>query len=148
MASTKRTPRETWDALRRQAEEAEIDRFLAKTKDEVDAGLRAHGRDPAAVRAAGEALATKLRADRVRLAWQVEAAQALAKEQARFDARPPRYAGLSRDELEKRLAVARKDPRLAQPVAVMFRNRKPEEASEEELRAILEEIDALAEDTE
>jgi hypothetical protein len=44
-----------------------------------------------------------------------------------------------------RLAAARKDPRLTQPVAVMFRNRKTEEASEEELRAILEEIDALGE---
>jgi hypothetical protein len=31
---------------------------------------------------------------------------------------------------------------------VMFRNRKAEEASEEELRAILEEIDALGEEEE
>jgi hypothetical protein len=45
-------------------------------------------------------------------------------------------------------AAARTNPRLAQPVAVMFRNRKAEEASDEELRAILEEIDALAEDSE
>lgn len=147
MASTKRTPGETWEAVQRQGEQAEIDRFAAKSRAEVDASLRARGHDPAAVRAEGEALAKKLRSDRERLAWQVEAAEALAREQARFDARPPRYAGLSRAELLQRLAVARTDPRLAQPVAVMFRNRKAEEASEEELRAILEEIEALAEES-
>jgi hypothetical protein len=147
---TKRTltPKDTWDAIRRQAESDEIDRFLAKSRAEVDASLRAKGHDPAAVRAEGEALAKKLRADRERLGWQVEAAEGLAKEQARFEARTPKYTGLSHAQLLERLAVARTNPRLAQPVAVMFRNRKPEEASDEELRAILEEIDALAEDSE
>jgi hypothetical protein len=145
---TKRAPKETWDAIRRQAESDEIDRYLAKSRAEVDASLRAHGHDPAAVRAEGEALAKALRADRERLAWQVEAAQALANEQARFEARPSRYADVPRAELLARIAVARKSPRLAQPVAVLFRNRKAEEASEEELRAILEEIEVLAEEPE
>jgi hypothetical protein len=148
MTKRTRTSKETWDAIRRQAESDEIDRFLAKSPAEVDASLRAQGHDPAAVRAEGEALAKKLRADRERLAWQVEAAERLAKEQARFAARAPKYASLSRDELLARLATARTNPRLAQPVAVMFRNRKAEEASEEELRAILEEIDALGEEEE
>ena len=43
--------------------------------------------------------------------------------------------------------AARKDPRLSQPAAVMFRNRKIEEANEDELREILEEMEALAEGT-
>ncbi len=145
MAATKRTPKQTWAAIEEQARQAEIDRFLAKTPAQVDASLRAHGHDPVAVRAEGEALAKKLRADRERLAWQVEAAEGLAREQARLDARPSRYADLSLKELQDQLAVARANPRLAQPVAVMFRNRKTEEASEEELRAILEEIEALGE---
>jgi hypothetical protein len=146
MATKKRTPEETWDALRRQAEAEEIETFLALRSDEVDANLRAKGYDPAQVRAEGEALAKKLRADRERLAWQVEAAQGLAREQARFAARPARYAGLSRGELLARIAAARTDPRFTQPVSVMFRNRKAEEASEDELRAVLEEIDALRSD--
>ena len=146
---TKRTPKETWDAIRRQAESDEIERFLAKSPAEVDASLRARGHDPAAVRAEGEAFVKKLRADRGdRLAWQVEAAEGLAKEQARFEARVPKYAGLSHAQLVARLTAARTSPRFAQPVAVMFRNRKPEEATEEELRAILEEIDALGEENE
>jgi hypothetical protein len=65
---TNRTPRETWDAIQREAESDEIARFLAKSRAEVDASLRAQGHDPTTVRAEGEALARKLRAERERLA--------------------------------------------------------------------------------
>lgn len=145
MTKPKRTPAETWKAIERQAEDDEIARFLAKSPAEVDASLRAAGHDPAAVRAEGKALAAQLLADRDRLAWQVEAAEGLAREQARMDARTSRHATLSRAELLAKIAVARRDPRLVQRVAVMFRNRSEEEASEDELRAILQEIEALAE---
>ena len=142
------TPTESWDAVRRQAEQDEIDRFLQKTPAEVDASLRASGHDPATVRAEGEAFVKKIQANQDRLAWQKEAAEGLAKEQARLAARPPRYTGLSHRELLERLTTARANPRFVQPVAILFRNRKAEEASEEELRAILEELDALAETNE
>jgi hypothetical protein len=147
---TKRTrkPEETWDAIRRQAERAEIERFLKKTPAEVDASLRARGYDPAAVRAEGEAFAKNIQAQQDRLAWQKEAAEGLAKEQARLAARPPKYAGVPHKKLVELVAAARTNPRFGQPVAVLFRNRKAEEASEEELRAILEEIDALTESDE
>jgi hypothetical protein len=145
MATNKRSPRETWDLIEKQTREDEINRFLAKSRDEVDASLRAAGHDPVAVRAEGEALAKKLLADRDRLAWQITAAEGLAREQARFAGRPSKYAGLSLAELQERVTEARKSPRFAQPVAVMFRNRKVEEASEEELRALLDEIESLAE---
>jgi len=155
MTKRPRTPGETWDAIRRQAESDEIDRFLAKSRAEVDASLRARGHDPAAVRAEGEAFVKKLRADRdARPAWQTEAAEGLAKAQARFEARGPKYAGLSRAELVARISAVRTSARFAEPneaarqgsrLAVMFRNRKAEEATEEELRGILEEIDALGE---
>ena len=145
---TKRTPTEMWEAVRRQAERDEIDRFLKKTTAEVDASLRARGHDPAAVRAEGEALVKKIQADQDRLAWQKQAAEGLAREQARLAARPPRYAGLPRGELLALVTAARANPRFTQPVAILFRNRKAEEASEEELRAILEELEALAETNE
>ena len=142
---TKRTQAEPWDAVRRQAERDEIDRFLRKTPAEVDASLRARGHDPAAVRAEGEAFVKKIQAGQDRLAWQKQAAEGLAREQARLAARPPRYVGLPRGELLGLVTAARANPRFVQPVAVLFRNRKAEEASEEELCAILEELDALAE---
>jgi hypothetical protein len=144
--ATKRTPEEVWKAITRQAEEDEIDRFLAMSDEEVDAELRAHGGDPAEIRRAGAKLAEKLAADRDRLAWQYEAAAGLAREQAKLEARPKKYDGVPRAKLEELLAAARKSPRFPQPIAVMFRNRKPEEASDDELRALLEEIDDLAGD--
>jgi hypothetical protein len=62
MAAAKRTASETWDAIERQAREAEIKAFLALTPAQVDARLRARGEDPAAVRAEGEALVRRIRA--------------------------------------------------------------------------------------
>jgi hypothetical protein len=61
METPKRTPLETWEALERQAREAEIDRFLAKTDAEVEASLRAAGHDPAALRREGAALGETLK---------------------------------------------------------------------------------------
>jgi hypothetical protein len=142
MASTKRTPRETWKALEQQRRDDEISRFLAKSPSEVDASLRAAGHDPAAVRAEGVAFAKQLVADRDRLAWQRDAAEGMARARARFErGLSSKYAALPRKDLLERLAQASKGP---QPAAAMFRNRKTEEASDDELRAILEEIDAVS----
>ncbi len=146
--ATKRTPEEVWKAIVKGAEDDEIDRVLAMSDQEVDAELRAHGGDPEKIRREGAALAAKLGADADRLAWQFEAAEALAREQARLAARPKKYDAVPRAELEMLLAAARTSPRFAQPVAVMFRNRKTEEASDDELRALLEEIDDLADGNE
>ena len=145
MATKKRTPREAWNAIEKQREDDEIARFAAKTKDEVDASLRSAGLDPARVREAGAAIGKRLLADRARLSWQIEAAEGQAKEQARLDARAGRYAKSSRAELLELLTVARRDPRLGGQAAVMFRNREDEEATEGELRGMLEELEALAE---
>ena len=144
MAAKKRTPEEAWEALDAQARADEIDRFLATPTSEVEARLREAGIDPDKLRAEGEALARRLSAERKRLAWQVEAAEGLAREQARVAALRGRYATMPRAELRDRIAAALKDPRLAQPVTMMFRNRTAEEATDDELRAILEEIEALA----
>jgi hypothetical protein len=146
MSSAKRTPRETWKAIEAQAREAEIDHFLALPAAEIDARLRAAGHDPAAIRREGTLLAKKLGADRDRLAWQVAAAEGLARAQADFErAKTGKYASLSGEPLRARVMAMSKDARFTQPVSVLFRNRTSEEASDEELRAILEELDALAE---
>ena len=145
MAAKKRTDEETWKAILHEAEAAETKRALEETPEEVDAGLRAAGMDPAKVRAKGAALAARLLEDRERLSWMVEAARARARENARAKAREARYGGLSREELLARVTAARNDPRLAQPVTFMFRNHKTEEATDEQLRGMLADVDALAE---
>jgi hypothetical protein len=145
MTTKKRTPKETWDAIVKGAEDDEIERALAESPEEVDQGLREAGLDPATVRSDGAALAKKLMADRERLAWQVEAALGEARDLARAKGREGRYAKLDRAELLTRLTASKKDPRLAQPVAFMFRNHAPEQATEAQLREMLEAVDALAE---
>jgi hypothetical protein len=145
MPSAKRTARETWKAIEAQARQDEIDRFLALPAAAVDARLRAAGHDPAAIRAEGALLAKKLGAEQDRLARQVMAAEAIAPMRAGFDRAKSKYASLSGDELRARIKAARNDPRFDQPVSVLFRGRKQEEATDEELRMILAAIDALAE---
>ena len=51
---------------------------------------------------------------------------------------------IPRTELVARLDVARRDPRFATPVAMMFRKKSAEESTDDELRAMLEEIEFLA----
>jgi hypothetical protein len=145
MAAKKRTAKETWDAIIRDAEKAEIDEALAETPEQVDEGLRRAGMDPAKVREKGKNLAARLLEERERLSWMVDAARARAREEARAKGREGRYAGLSRPELLARLAATKNDPRLTKPVAFMFRNHAPETATEAQLRGMLEDLDALAE---
>ena len=139
----KRTPEEIATAIETMGEDDELDRLLAMDDDALDRELREGGFDPEAIRARGAALGGELVARRARLAWQAGAQDALDRVRARFDRRPPRTERLPRTELLARIAHARTDPRLAQPVAVMFRNRSADEASDEELEAILDEIEAL-----
>ena len=143
MATKKRTPKETWEAIIRTAEEEEIARALAETTEEVDLGLRQAGMDPAAVRQKGEELGKRLLAQRK---WRAEAEAGQAKEQAKVEAMKGRYASLPRGDLLARLAAAKANPRFSGRVAVMFRNHPPEKASEDELREMLEELDGLAGD--
>jgi hypothetical protein len=144
MAAKKRTAKEAWESIQRAAEEEEVARAASESAEEVDAGLREHGLDPAKVREDGAALAARLLADRERLAWQLEAAKAKARDEARAKAREGKYAKLDRAALLKRLAAVKSDPRFAKPVSFMFRNHTPEEATEEQLRGMLEDLDALA----
>jgi hypothetical protein len=51
---------------------------------------------------------------------------------------------LSREELWKRVESARNDPRFAAPVAALFRSKTPEASTDEELQALLDQIELLA----
>ncbi len=142
---TKRNARQEWDAIEKLAVEDEMDRILALSDAELDRELVDAGFDPKVEAEKGAAMAADLVAHRHEQAWQAEAEAKLARVQSRFAARGSRGEKLTRAELEGRIAMARTDPRLAQPVSVMFRNRPAEKATDEELEAMLEEIEALAE---
>ena len=61
------------------------------------------------------------------------------------EARPCRDPGALLTRLD---AYARRDPRFAAPVAVLFQKKAPEACTDEELQALLEAIDLLAQDRE
>jgi hypothetical protein len=143
-ARAPRTPEETWEALEAAADEDEMDRILALTDEEVDAELAAEGFDPAAERARGAALARELLAARDRQAWQGPAHDKLEAARARFASRPPRRGKLPRADLLAQIERARNDPRFTGQATVMYRNRGGEEATDEELDALLTELEALA----
>jgi hypothetical protein len=145
MPARKRTPEEQWKALEAQAHEDEMDRILALSEADLDRELADAGLDPAAVGDDAAALAERMLRRREGQEWQAEAARKLARVQARFDAK----AGAPRERLPRPELLARIERARAAGaahggrVSVMFRNRKPEEASDDELAELLEEIEAL-----
>jgi hypothetical protein len=95
--------------------------------------------DPARVRREGAALAKKL----------LERRRAVLKQRAQADLAARRAAAKavviprdSRLELLAMLAKVQKDPRYAERITAMFRKRKLEEASNDEIATLLEEIEA------
>lgn len=140
----KRTPEAVWQTLEARAAEDELARVDDLTGEELDRELLGAGLDAGRLGTDGAALAAQLLARRDRLSWQAEAQARLDHVRATVARRDPR-ARRSRPELLAGIAAARSSPHLAQPVAVMFRNRSAEEASDEELEALLEELEALAE---
>jgi hypothetical protein len=141
----KRTAREAWKAIEELAIEDEMDRILALSDAQLDAELVDAGFDPKEQADKGAAMATALLEHRAEQAWQAAAQDKSDRVGARFASRGPRGEKLSHDELLAAITRARLDPRLAQPVEVMFRNRPTEKATDEELEAMLEEIEGLAE---
>jgi hypothetical protein len=143
-----RTAGETLDALRRLAEEDALDDALEETRamsdDEIARAIEAEGGDAAGIGERGTALAARLLERRERLAhWQERAAAALAKATERARQAPRMPSGLPRDELKRRIDIARTDARFAAPIAAAFRNRSSEESTDEELAALLDEIEIL-----
>jgi len=123
-----------------------LDESLAKdvltdaySPDEVNAAIRAAGGDPAALGQRGAELVKQLLKER-RLSWREAAKQSLAETQSVSD--DADLATLSREQLLRAIEEARKEPSLSGVVGA-FHKRKPEQASQEELRALLSEMRTL-----
>jgi hypothetical protein len=139
MASSKRkTDRQVWDEL---TADAELERIKHLSRAELDAEIRAAGGDPDAIGRRGAALASKLLPERG-LDWKARA-KARAAETIKRVGEWPSFAGLTRTELLARLQAARTDARFSAPVVAAFRKRTSDESSDDELRAILEEVEVL-----
>jgi hypothetical protein len=145
MSRPKPSPTKLWKAIQESQLQADVDDILAMSDDELDAHLRAQGADPAKIRADGEALAKELDARQERLAWHDEMHEKLDDFRAVAEARRAALREkLSREALLARLKGARADARFAEPVAALFRDKTPEACTDEELEALIEQIDLLA----
>jgi hypothetical protein len=129
---------ELWDKLQA---DADLDRLKHLSSSDLDAEIRAAGGDPDAIGRRGAALATKHLPERT-LDWK-ERAKARKDAMDRSVGEWPQLAGLSRKDLLERLRAARIDARFSAPIVAAFRKRTEEESTDDELRAILEEIEVL-----
>ena len=146
MSSEKKKPRdavEVWRVLQEQAALDEMDAILEMTDEELDAQLEADGFDPRAVRERGAALAAELLERRRARAWQRDAEAKLEALRKTRAAAPPKPS-LSRVELLASIERARNHPRLASGVATQFHKKTLEASTDEELAALLEELELLA----
>ena len=134
-----------WKSIQSSEAQDDVDEVLAMSDAELDAFLVAHGGDPAKIRAEGEALAQELDARRDRLRWHDAMDAKLAKVRAAAEAKrtAPRET-LTRAELFARIEKARVDPRFTAPVAALFRDTTPEASTDDELQALLDQIELLA----
>jgi hypothetical protein len=139
----KRGGAQLWKALK----QAEIDDDLAEIEamsdTDLDAYISSNGGDPAGIRARGEALVKGLIESRERLAWHGEMDSKLTAFRATAEATRTRTP-LPRAELHARLTVARNNPRFAAPAAMLFQKKTAEASTDEELQALLDELELLA----
>jgi hypothetical protein len=140
MASKRKTDAELLDAL---AAEAELARIGALSKSEVKDELHAAGFDSDAVGKRGAELAQKLLAKRAGAAggWK-DAARATRDAMRAQVGAFPAFGAMARSELLALVQAARTDPRYGAVIA-SFHKRGDEEATDEELRDLLAQIEAV-----
>jgi uncharacterized protein involved in exopolysaccharide biosynthesis len=143
--SSKKPAVSLWKAIQDAELDDDVNEILALSDADLDAYLSSHGGDPDAIRARGEALAKELDARQDRLAWHGDLEKKLATVRATAAAvRSAPREKLSRTELRARIDRARTDPRFAAPVAALFRAKTLEASTDEELQALLDQIELLA----
>ena len=141
---TKKSPLTLWRTLQEQQIQDDVDEILAMSDAELDAYVRSNGGDPAAIRARGATLAKELGDRRAKLAWHADMHEKSDTFRATAAARRSTVK-LPRAELLTRLSAARTDPRFAAPVAALFQKKTAEASTDDELQALLDQIDLLRE---
>lgn len=113
----------------------------AYSSEEICSLIHQNGGDPDAIGQRGAALVQELLKQR-RLFWQPAAKQRAEQMKSVFD-QVRDLTIQTRDEVLNQLELLRTDSLLGEPIRAAFRKRKPEEAADDELRALLKEMEAL-----
>jgi hypothetical protein len=141
MTTKGKTDSELWTAL----EGLDDDLLDLDLPEElVDEELTAMGIDPTALARKGSEFVAKAKEDE-RLSWQVQAEERRAQLAARAAKGATQVtADMNRDAVLARLDELRAtDPKVGTAIKMAARKRRPEESSDDELRALLEEMEAL-----
>lgn len=140
MATKGKTDKELWNALEGLDEDL-LDLDLPEAL--VDEELRAMGVDPSELATRASEFAARAK-DAERLSWQAQAEERRARLQALASkATSSLPARMDRKEMLARLDALRAAPSVGSSIKMAARKRKPEESSDDELRALLEEMEAL-----
>jgi hypothetical protein len=132
-----------WKALKQAEIEDDVNEVLAMSDAELDGFISANGGNPAAIRASGASLAKELLERRERNAWHGTMDKKLSDFRDVADAARTKVK-LPRLEILHRLEIARNDPRFAVPVGALFQKKTAEASTDEELQALLDQIELLA----
>lgn len=140
MVTKGKTDKELWRSLE-ELDDDLLDFDLPEAV--VDEQLTAIGVDPSALAIRGGAFVAKTKEDE-RLSWQQRAQDRRVELQARASSAARVPADMDRPAVLARLEELRTlDPNLGTAIRMAARKRKPEESTDEELRALLEEMEAL-----
>ena len=141
MATKGKTERELWKALPGLDDDL-LDPALPESG--VDAELRALGIDPVALAKRGSRFVAQVK-EGERLSWQARARDERGRLQNLAAKSTTRVLpNTSRKEILARLEALRTtDANVGPAIKMAARKRKPEESTDEELRALLEEMEAL-----
>jgi hypothetical protein len=140
MASKKLTDGELVDAL-----SSKLDDSILSSDypiDDVQRELREAGTDPNEIGRWGSALVVEL-AKKRRLAWQTKAIKARDAMQSKL-ARRTVIAEMTRADLLRRIEEAKHNPRLTGPVSLAARNLSEAASTDDALRELVEDLEALA----
>jgi hypothetical protein len=139
MSTKGRTEQELWSALEGLDDDL-LDPDVPSAL--VDEALRSMGLDPSIVTQRGIHFVNEVTGDG-RLAWQARAREQRAQLEAKAS-RATAVAGLDRAAVLARLEQLRAaDPGVGSAIQMAARKRKPEESTDDELRALLEQMEAL-----
>lgn len=145
MATKKRSTEETLNVMREADLDALVNEIDAMSPAEVDRALDANGGDAAGTARRAKAQIESLQERSARLSWQDAARAKLDANRATFAAVRARRPKLPREELLARIATAEKDARFAAPIVTFFRKRTTADTTDEELEALLDEIETARE---
>lgn len=130
------------DKLRELEEALAADYAMNAPLEELEADLARRGIDPARIAARARELAVS-RSGAKEPDWRAQARERLAAARAKIRRVAGDYAELTRAQLLERLEALRVHPSLSSPVVAAFRKKDPEESSDDELRAMLADMESL-----